>query len=79
MTLFSAATTAALNAPPNGIATTLLCYKICVEFPVKESLSNALNLLQKLLSALVGSTLDILFYDSSSKKINIKEFPKEKA
>jgi hypothetical protein len=52
--LFSTATTAALDAPPDAIDTTLLNgYCTHVEFQVKEShSSNAPNLLQKLLVTL---------------------------
>jgi hypothetical protein len=79
MTLFSAATAAALDAPPNSNASAFYCYNTCIEFPVKQSLSNAPNILHKLLLALVGSQPDILFYNASGEKIDVKDFLKEQA
>jgi hypothetical protein len=78
MTLISAAAAAALDAPPDANDNTLNRYGTRIEFPVKESLSNAPNLLQKLRATLVDTTPGILFYTASNEKIDVENFPKEK-
>jgi hypothetical protein len=58
--------------------TTLNCFNTRIEFPVKNSTSNAPALLQKLLSSLTDNFPNILFYTANSDKIDIGDFPKEK-
>ena len=78
MTLFSAAAAAALDAPPDASDTSLYRYRTRIEFPVKKSLSNAPNLLQKLLATLVGTIPGILFYNAADEKIDVEDFPRDK-
>jgi hypothetical protein len=69
----------AAAAAPNGLAdappTRLYRYNTRVEFPLKESLSNAPVLLQKLLATLVSHCPGMTFYAADDDKIDIEEFP----
>jgi hypothetical protein len=72
----------AVAAAPNDLAdappTRLYRYNTRVEFPLKESLSNAPVLLQKLLATLVSHCPGMTFYAADDDKIDIEEFPKAK-
>jgi hypothetical protein len=78
MTLFSSAAAAALSDPPDHQSKLLHCYNTRVEFPLKESTSNAPRVLQKLLTKLVGENAGILFYTASGTRLDVEDFPKEK-
>lgn len=78
MTHPSPAAAAAPNNPPDPTTKHLHRYNTRIEFPLKESLSNAPLLLQKLLSKLVGDSPGMLFYTADDIKIDIEDFPKEK-
>jgi hypothetical protein len=72
----------AAAAAPNDLAdappTRLYRYNTRVEFPLKESISNAPVLLQKLLATLVSHCPGMTFYAADDEKIDIEEFPKAK-
>jgi hypothetical protein len=79
MTLSSTAAAAAPKGLTDPMDTLLSRYSTRVEFPVKESLSNAPVLLQRLLAALVAKIPGTLFYNAAAEKIDIEDFPKAKA
>lgn len=79
MTLSSTAAAAAPKGPSDSSDTSLSRYITRVEFPVKESLSNAPLLLQRLLAALVAKIPGIIFYSAGDDKIDIEDFPSAKA
>jgi hypothetical protein len=78
MTFSFTAAAAAPKGPSDPMDTRLSRYSTRVEFPVKESLSNAPLLLQRLLATLVAKIPGILFYSAADDKIEIADFPKEK-
>jgi hypothetical protein len=79
MTLTTPPAAAGSNNPDETSTKQLHRYNTRVEFPLKESISNAPLLLQKLLTTIVGHSAGTTFYSAAGDKIDIEEFPQAKA
>jgi hypothetical protein len=78
MTQSSTLAAASSNVPADASSTRLFRYNTRVEFPLKESISNAPVLLQKLLTTLVGHSPGMMFYTADDVRIDTEDFPKAK-
>jgi hypothetical protein len=79
MTTIPNATSAATAPSPDTVTSLLHCSRTRVEFPCTDSVSNAPCLLQKLLSTIVDKNPGTVFYSSDDTKIDIEDFPTDKA
>jgi hypothetical protein len=79
MTIFSAATAAALERPDDGLKPGLYSFVAKLEFTVKTNGSFAPSIVVQILTKLVLDEADIVFIDASRQRIIVDDFPTSKA